>query len=186
MMVSLRLLAHDADHPEAVVSRVAELKRMASDVLEGLHRLAVDLRPASLDHVGLPAALHQFVQTFGRQHDLKIQFMAVGLEGERLTAETETALYRIVQEALTNVARHARASKTDVILERRGDRVVAIVEDDGTGFDPEAFVQSDRLGLLGIRERVEMLGGTLAIESEIGKGTTVLVEVPCGHSYSSG
>ena len=186
MMVSLGLLAHDADRPEAVVSRVAELKRMTSDVLEGLHRLAADFRPASLDHVGLPTALNQFVQAFGRQYYLKVQFMVVGLEGERLMAETETALYRIVQEALTNVARHAHASKADVLLERRGDRVVAIVEDDGIGFDPETSVQSDRLGLLGIRERVEMLDGTLVIESEIGKGTTVFVEVPYAHSYSSG
>lgn len=185
MMISLRLLEQDADHPEVVVSRAVELKRMTSDVLEGLHRLAVDLRPASLDHVGLPTALHQLVQTFSRQFGLRIQFMVEGLEGERLMPETETALYRIVQEALTNVARHAHASKADVILERRGDRVVAIVEDDGIGFDPEAYVQRDRLGLLGIRERVEMLDGTLVIESEIGGGTTVLVEVPYVHSYSS-
>ena len=101
-----------------------------------------------------------------------------------MPATVETALYRVVQEALTNVARHAQATRVDVVLERRGDQVIVLIEDDGVGFDARAAIQSGRLGLVGIRERVGMLGGTLAIESTVGAGTTVLVEVPYGHSHS--
>ncbi|RME40691.1 MAG: hypothetical protein D6796_16880, partial [Caldilineae bacterium] len=118
---------------------------------------------------------------------LTVQFEAVGLEGERLPPEVETALYRIVQEALTNVARHARATRVGVLLERRDDRLVAIVEDDGVGFAPEEVAQTNgRLGLFGMRERAEMLGGTLSIESEPGKGTTIFVEVKHAHSHLPG
>jgi signal transduction histidine kinase len=90
----------------------------------------------------------------------------------------ETALYRIVQESLTNVARHAQATRVDVLVARRDDQVVTIVEDNGSGFDSESAMQTSRMGLLGMRERAEMLNGRLVIESVPGSGTTVLVEVP--------
>jgi signal transduction histidine kinase len=157
---------------------------MTSNVLENLHRLAVDLRPASLDHMGLIAALRQYVEAFERQHGLTMQFEVVGLDDERLPPTVETNLYRIVQEALTNVVRHAQASHVDVLLERRGDQVVTIIEDNGIGFDPDGTGQSTRLGLLGMRERAEMLGGTLAVESSGNSGTTIYVEVPYVHSHS--
>ena len=95
----------------------------------------------------------------------------------------ETALYRIVQEALTNVVRHANATRADVLLERQGDRVITIVEDDGVGFDLAVAVRC-RLGLVGVQERAEMLGGTLVVESTPGAGTTLFVEVPYAHSHS--
>jgi len=184
MMVNLHLLERDAEQIESVRARAAELKRTTNSVMENLHRLAMDLRPASLDHVGLVAALRQYVETFRSQHTLNLQFEAVGLEGERMPREVETAIYRIVQEALTNVARHAHASRVDVVIERRGDSLVAIVEDNGVGFDFDVSTHSNRLGLAGMRERAEMLGGTLTLESETGTGTTVLVEVPYVHSHS--
>jgi PAS domain S-box-containing protein len=182
LMVGLRLLERDADHPEAVLKRVAELRQMADGVLENLHRLAMDLRPASLDHVGLASALQQYVEVFGRQNGLGVQFDALGLEGERLAPEVETNVYRIVQEALTNVVRHAQAKRVSVLLERRGDRLLAIVEDDGVGFDTEEAAARERMGLFGMRERAEMVGGTLALESSPGRGTTIFVEAPYGHS----
>ena len=183
LMVGLRLLEKEAERPEAIVARVAELKRMTDGVLENLHRLAMDLRPASLDHLGLVAALRQYAEAYSRQYGLDVQFEAVGLDGERLPPEMETALYRIVQEALTNVVRHAQATRVDVLLERRSDRVIAIVEDNGIGFDPEAAVMDGHLGLFGMRERAEMLGGTLTVESAPGAGTTVFVEVPYGDTH---
>lgn len=186
MMVNLRLLERDAQRPEIVLTRAAELKQMTDSVLENLHRLAVDLRPASLDHLGLVAALRQYIETFRSQHNLAVQFEAVGLEGERMPTEVETALYRIVQEALTNVVRHASASRVDVILERRNDRLVVVVEDNGAGFDADIALQNGQLGLAGMRERAEMLGGNFVVESEIRKGTTVLVEVPYVHSHPRG
>jgi len=182
LMVGLRLLERQADSPEAVVEQVANLKSQTGDILESLHRLAIDLRPASLDHVGLVGALRQYTQSFSEQHDLPIQFEVVGLDERRLPTAVETNLYRIVQEALTNVVRHARASRIDVLLERRGDQLITIIEDDGVGFDPRAAGQNSRLGLVGMRERAEMLDGTLMVESNGNTGTTIFVEVPYVHS----
>jgi len=100
------------------------------------------------------------------------------LEGKRLTPEIETTLYRVVQEALTNVARHAQATRVSVVLEWRRE-VVLFVEDNGAGFDTEAALAStERLGLRGMRERLALAGGTLVIESEPGKGTTLIVRIP--------
>ena len=178
MMVGLHLLEREIDRPAALVTRIAELKRMADGVLENLHRLAMDLRPASLDHLGLVAALRQHIENFSQQHDLVTQFEAAGLDDERLPPPVETNLYRIVQEALTNIARHAQATHADVLLERRNGQVITIVEDNGVGFEVDKVPQSNRLGLLGIRERAEMLGGTLVVESTPGTGTTIFVEVP--------
>lgn len=183
LMVGLRLLEKEADRPEAIVAQVAELKRMTDGVLENLHRLAMDLRPASLDHLGLVAALRQYAEEYDRQYDLTVQFEAVGLDGERLPPVVETAMYRIVQEALTNVVRHAQAKHADVLLERRDKRIIAVVEDDGVGFDPETAAHDGRLGLFGMRERAEILGGTLVVESAPRAGTTVFVEVPYVHSH---
>jgi PAS domain S-box-containing protein len=183
LVVGLCLLEREADHPEAIVARVAELKSMTKSMSESLHRLATDLRPASLDRLGLVAALRHYLETFGRQHHLAVRFETVDLDDGRLPPQVEASLYRIVQEALTNVMRHAQASRVSVLLKRRGDQVVLILEDDGVGFDPETAAQSGRLGLLGIRERVEALSGTLVVESAVGAGTTVFVEVP-HDSYS--
>jgi signal transduction histidine kinase len=185
LLLGLSLLEREADRPQAVIARATELETMVDEMLENLHRLAMNLRPAALDHLGLVAALEQYIEAFDRQHGVAAQFQTVGLNGERLPPATETALYRIVQEALTNVIRHAQASHVGVLLERRDDQVVTIIEDDGVGFDPDIAMQSSRLGLFGMRERAEMLGGKLVIESTAGKGTTVLVEIPYVHSYSN-
>jgi signal transduction histidine kinase len=184
ILLGLSLLEREANDPEAVLARAMDLENIVDDVLENLHRLAMNLRPASLDHLGLVPALEQYVETFGRQHNLSAAFEAVSIEEKRLPPAVETTLYRVVQEALTNVSRHAQASRVDVLLERRGDQVVTIIEDDGIGFDPKDAMRSGRLGLFGMQERVEMLNGTLIFESAAGKGTTVFVEVPYAHSNS--
>ncbi|MFC1976413.1 GAF domain-containing protein [Chloroflexota bacterium] len=184
LMVGLRLLEREAEHPENVVKQVTELKGQTNDILENLHRLAINLRPASLDHVGLVAALRQYTKTFSEQHNLTMQFEIVGLDDKRLPLTVETNLYRIVQEALTNVVRHAQATRVAVLLERRGDQLITIIEDNGAGFDPQAAGQNSRLGLLGMRERAEMLDGTLVVESTLGTGTTIYVEVPYVYTHS--
>jgi PAS domain S-box-containing protein len=181
LKVGLGLLEREADRAEAVVQGVSVLQQRLDLVLENLRRLAMDLRPASLDHLGLVAALRQYAQQVSDQHSLAVDFEAVG-NIERLPSDVEIALYRIVQEALTNVVRHARATRVDVLLERRGDQLIVLVEDNGVGFEPTAVEQTERLGLFGMRERMEMLGGTLLLESTPGAGTTLLLEVPYGHS----
>lgn len=180
LMVNLGLLERDADSPELVREHTTDLKRIGSEVLDNLHALAVKLRPASLDHLGLVTALEQYIQEFNRQYHLNVQFETVGIDASRLPADIETALFRIVQETLTNVALHAQATQVDVLLNRRNGVLVLTVEDNGIGFNPNQPVNDNRLGLFGMRERVEMLGGKLIIESAPGKGTMISVEVPYG------
>jgi signal transduction histidine kinase len=178
LTVQLGLLEREADHPECIHARVAELKNTASRIQADLHRLAVNLRPASLDHLGLVTALEQFIREFSRQYNINVEFEAVGMQEKRLRIEIETALFRIVQESLTNVVLHAQATRVDVLLSLTNRHVSTIVEDNGVGFLPASNLTDEQLGLFGMRERVKMLGGTLTIESSPGKGTTVKAEVP--------
>ena len=180
----LRLLERDVADGGDVAERVTELLRTTDAVIDGLHRLAADLRPASLDHLGLEAALRQHARATAGTHGLHVRFKARGFTGERLPAVVETALFRVVQEAVTNVVRHARARRVDVLLEHRGDRVLAMVEDDGIGFEPESAQDGEHYGLLGLRERAEALGGSLTVESAPGSGTTIVVEVASADPYS--
>jgi signal transduction histidine kinase len=180
LTVQLGLLDREADQPERIRSGIAELNATTNTIRENLHRLAVNLRPASLDHLGLITALHQFISEFSRQNNIKVEFECVGMQDQenRLPIEIETALFRIVQESLTNVVLHAKATRVDVLLSRRHKHVSAIIEDNGIGFIPTVAMMEDQLGLFGMRERVEMLSGTFTIESSPGKGTTVKAEVP--------
>lgn len=178
-MLGLGQLEKDANQLVDTQSHVQKLKELTNDILEDLHRLAVNLRPASLDHLGLVPALDQFTKSFAMESRLQIHFRANGLqETDRLPIDMETTLYRIVQESLTNILRHAKASHADVILEYRDDSLILIVEDNGIGFDAELPHLNTHVGLLGIQERAEMLGGKLTIESVPGQGTTLVVEVP--------
>jgi PAS domain S-box-containing protein len=178
LMIGLRLLEQDVRDPNATLARAKELRGITESVMEELHRMAINLRPASLDHLGLAAALKQYIETLNERKVVTIEFEALGFENGRLSPAIETSLYRIVQEALTNALLHAQASEIAVILDWRGDCVTVIVEDNGVGFTPEAEANRGRMGLVGMRERAEMLGGTLTVESEIGAGTTIHVEVP--------
>lgn len=174
----LRLLEREIERGEDVGARVAELVKRTDDVIDGLHRLAVDLRPPSLDHLGLDAALRQYARKAGSEFGLTVRYKARGFTEERLPSAVETALYRIVQEAMTNVVRHAKATRVDVLAERRGDRVSVMVEDDGVGFELDATQHGERMGLVGLQERAHALGGSLTVESSPGAGTTIVVEVP--------
>jgi PAS domain S-box-containing protein len=178
LRLGLRLLEREIAEGGSVAGRVAELVRTTDDVIEGLHRLAADLRPASLDHLGLDAALRQYARSAAAKLGVAVHFKARGFTGERLSSAVETTLYRVVQEAMTNVVRHACANRVDLLVERRDDRVLVVVEDDGVGFEPTRAQSGDHFGLLGMRERAEALGGTLTVESSPGKGTTIVVEVP--------
>ncbi|MHB8135705.1 MAG: MASE1 domain-containing protein [Anaerolineaceae bacterium] len=177
MMVQLGLLEREANNPEMIRQTAQELKRIASEVLSNLHEMAVRLRPASLDHLGLVTALKQYISDFSRQHSLDVQFETIGITEKRQSLDIETAIFRIVQESLTNVLLHAHASRVDVLLSQRKNILSVIIEDNGVGFIPENVATHNHLGLFGMRERVEMLGGKFSIESNIGKGTTIQVEV---------
>jgi signal transduction histidine kinase len=120
-------------------------------------------------------ALERLVEGIRERSGISIDFEA-GLLTERLPSEAETALYRIVQEALTNILKHAEARHISVSLARKPGSVTAVIEDDGRGFDPARRVEG--LGLLGMRERIALIGGRVAVESRPGAGTTIAVEVP--------
>ncbi len=179
LTVQLGLLERSMGQPGTLRERIDELKHTANSIQENLHKLAVNLRPASLDHLGLVTTLQQFIAEFNRQYGIPVDLEAVGMEGKRLPIEVETAFFRIVQESLTNVVHHAQASRVDILLNLHDHHVIMIVEDDGVGFLPGSPSLEDHLGLFGMRERIEMLGGTFVIESSPGKGTTVKAEVPC-------
>jgi len=179
LKIGLRLLER-ASGDTAVAARAAHLQGVAEGVQESLHRLAANLRPPSLDHLGLVPALGQLVEDLSGSSGVNVELETIGLDDVRFPSRVETDLYRIAQEAVTNAVRHARAREIGVLLERRRGRLRLIVEDDGCGFDPAGAERNGRLGLVGIRERAETLGGTLLVESGIGSGTTVVVEAPDG------
>jgi signal transduction histidine kinase len=176
LKIGLRLLEQTSEDP-VISKRSADLRRIADEAQEGLHRLAANLRPPVLEHVGLVAALGQLAADLSHSSGVKIDVETVG-EGPRLPWRAETDLFRIAQEALTNALRHAEADEISVLLDRREGRLRLVVEDDGRGFQAETMNHADRLGLVGMRERAELLGGTLVVESGPGSGTTVVVEAP--------
>ena len=178
LAVQLGLLNREVGNQDAVEQRIMELKRIAEDIQYNLHQIAVNLRPASLDHLGLVTALHQYIKDFNRQHEIKVAFEVVGLQDRRLPEDVETAVFRIVQESLTNVVLHASATRADVLVNILENKIISIVEDDGVGFSPTSQIVEDHLGLFGMHERMEMLGGQLTIESSPGRGTAINIEVP--------
>ena len=155
------------------------MRELVVSTLQDVRRLAVELRPKVLDDFGLVPALQRLLETFAEQSGTAVELEA-RIGSERLPPEVETALYRIVQEALTNVVKHAGARHVSVTLTLKAASVVAVVEDDGEGFatDQAAGTTEGGLGIVGMRERVALLGGRLQIESAPGAGTTLVVEVP--------
>ena len=175
ILLGLKTLEEASDVAE-LGDRVATLRARVVETLQDVRRLAVELRPAALDDFGLEPALERLVSGFAEQTGLKVELES-RLQDDRLPQEVETVLYRIVQEALTNIVKHAHADRVSIVVTQRADSVGAIVEDDGRGFDPDQETDGG-IGLLGMRERVALLDGALTIESAEGKGTTLVVEVP--------
>ncbi len=165
---------------ELVVSpvRLRDLKAIVADTLDGVRDLALGLRPSVLNDLGLVPAVRRSVRTFSARHQVPIDLQTLRLEGVRLPPSVETALYRIVQEALTNVVQHANANRVSLLLKARAGAVALIVEDDGQGFEVGRLMRDpvDKrwLGLYGMRERAELLAGTLTIKSALGRGRQYL------------
>jgi signal transduction histidine kinase len=168
----------DSPDEASLRAAVGEVRDLVRSTLQDVRRLAVELRPSALDDFGLVPALERLLDGFAEQTGIAVEFEPA-LAGVRLPAEVETALYRIVQESLTNVVKHADARRVSVVVTRKRDSVSVIVEDDGVGFEPER-AREGGLGLLGMRERVALLGGRVTVESRPGAGTTFVAEVPLG------
>jgi signal transduction histidine kinase len=175
MLLGLRAI-EEAKTPEETREATVRLREQLVDTLHDVRRLAVELRPKALDDFGLVPALERLTATFTEQTSIPVELEAL-LDDIRLPPPVEIALYRIVQEALTNVIKHSRASRVSVLLTRKRDSVAAVIEDDGQGFELED-VRDGGLGLLGMRERIALLDGRLAVESSSSGGTSVVAEVP--------
>jgi PAS domain S-box-containing protein len=161
---------------------VIQAEQLVAQLDDDADRLGLELRPSRVEDLGLLAAVQQHVEEWSAHHQIVAEVESIGWGQERFGAEMETVLYRAIQEALTNVAKHARAEHVSIILEQRGTTVRLTIEDDGQGFDLQAVQhRSDahhQLGLLGMRERIGLVGGTFSIETTPGHGTTLFVHIP--------
>jgi signal transduction histidine kinase len=181
--INVRLAALKADttlNTEDLDHNISRTQQLVEQSVRIVHQFARELRPTVLDDVGLIPALHTFMRSFREQTGIQISFSAFAAV-DRVNGDKRTVLYRVAQEALTNVARHAAASRVDVKIQKLNDAICMRIKDDGKGFQSERVLHaktSKRLGLLGMRERLDMVGGTFNIQSKPGKGTTVLAHVP--------
>lgn len=183
LLLGLKALETPASSPASEL--LEKLRGVATELSKELHDLSVQLRPLVLDDLGLCPALLSYLEEWGAQAGVTAEFHSTGVLSLKLPPAVETTIYRVVQEALTNVLRHAQATGVSVHLERRPGEVRAIVEDNGCGFDAGA-VSPERLGILGMRERAGVVKGTLQIESSPGKGTAVFLCVPLPAGETSG
>ena len=173
MLLGLKAV-EEARSDEERAEALAAVREQVVETLHDVRRLAVELRPKALDDFGLVAALEHLRDTFSEQTGMRVDLEAN--VGGRLPSDVETALYRIVQEALTNIVKHAQARTVSIVLARSVHAITAVIEDDGRGFTPGG--DGDGLGLLGMGERLALLGGKLKLESSPGSGTTIVAEVP--------
>lgn len=180
LLMRLRLARGTADE-EMREQFLNQLHREILETVDAVGRIARGLRPPSLDEVGFEAAILALARSISESHNLRVEIdTGSGMTGTRLRPDAELALYRIVQEALSNVVRHAEATRARVHLERDDERMIIIIEDDGRGFETQQQAGPGHrgLGLIGMAERARFLGGRVAIGSASGAGTRVTVEVP--------
>jgi len=179
--VRLAVLKTEATvNTQGLTKSIARTQKLVEKSVDIVHRFAYDLRPAVLDHLGLIPALHSYMTGFAKSTGIRMTLTAyAGVE--ELSSAKRTTLYRVAQEALTNVARHSEASRVDASIQRLPKAVCMKIKDDGKSFEVERMWharKSQHLGLLGMRERVEMVGGKFTVESAPGHGTTIQVQVP--------
>lgn len=181
LSLGLKSLEGVTPEPSPGRERLRQLRELTDTLGKEVHQLALELRPTALDDLGLFTALTNYAEAWSARSGIAVDFHGNELERERLPPSVETTLYRIVQEGLTNVLKHARARNVSLVLRRTPGQVLAVLEDDGQGFEEEKDMPAGsrpRLGLLGMRERAELVGGTLTVESAPGKGTAIYVRVP--------
>ena len=167
--------------PDTTARRIRELQEATGDVIKSVRRFSQDLRPSILDDLGLLPTLEELTSELNRQDGLQAEFRVLG-EERRLSSEVELMLFRIAQEALNNVRKHAQATRSVTVVELSDSAIKMTVEDNGKGFKPpmlsEHLAAASKLGLIGMHERARLLGGTLVVDSAPGRGTRVIVNVP--------
>ena len=174
-----------APNGKSLKKKIAHTQRLVEKSVDIVHQFASQLRPPALDDLGLIPALHSYVKDFAKRTGLAVHFTSFTRDRtELLDSDKRTVLYRVVQEALSNVAKHAQASRVNVNIRKLRGVIRMEVQDDGKSFEVRGVLSTQRnkgLGLLGMRERVEMVGGRFAVESSPGKGTTIRAEIPFGN-----
>jgi signal transduction histidine kinase len=185
LIMSIESVANSIPPEQSKFSeRLSHLKSFAVRALDSMRKMTLDLRPSTLDDLGLAATVRSYLHTNLEAMGIRATFQNRTRDAE-LTPEVETALFRIIQEAVHNITKYAEASHVKVLLEAKDGRIRAVVEDDGRGFDVDTVYSSrigaHSLGLRGIQERATLLGGTFEIVSQIGKGTRLTVEIPLTH-----
>jgi signal transduction histidine kinase len=181
--VRLAALAREAaTNTKGLDRNIADTQRLVADSVDIVHRFARELRPAVLDDLGLIPALHSFMKIFTERTGIRTHLTAfAGVE--QLETARRTVLFRVAQEALTNVARHAQASRVEVSIQKLAEGISMKIKDDGKSFEVDRVLNAkgrNRLGLLGMRERLEMVGGSFDIKSAKGQGTTITAIMPLG------
>lgn len=180
LAIGLRGAQTSLEKSRLLRQQLRQLEEMAGQALGNMRHLVNELRPALLDDMGLPAALRHHIKNYQNYTGIATT-LTMGENNYRLSENVETILFRIIQEALTNVARHARAKNAWVNLQCDNQTAILEVKDDGRGFDPQPILngKSDKgVGLMGIQERVNLVAGNLLIQSEVGGGTTLTVQIP--------
>jgi signal transduction histidine kinase len=159
--------------------KLANVRGIAAQALQDLRNLIYDLRPEALGSLGLVPALRSQVEKYLESAGVEVQLKAVGLK-DSMPADMEIAIFRVVQEGITNIARHAEATNAQILLNRKADRLIVRIEDNGGGFDPSQIMNGNMQawGLRGMKERITLLGGEFYIGSKPGSGTLILAEVP--------
>ena len=172
-------ITENCDDLEDIKTHIEDMRLRTAQTLQEIRRLAADLRPAALDDLGLISALEGYIYEFSRKTNTVVDFQPQQVGQIRLPHEVEILLYRVIQESLTNTARHANATRIEVALTYENGRIGVVVSDNGQGFDPAKVLNAENrsLGILGMRERVELLGGQFKLTSVPGKGTKIHVEL---------
>ena len=162
------------------------METLAKQLDRDVDFLVWEMRPTALDDLGLQEALTNYAQNWSKHFGIPVEWQTSGMKDYRLTSDIETMLYRIAQEGLNNIAKHAQASSVGIVLDRRTDHVSLIIEDNGLGFDTgeSSDMNNKGLGLAGMRERAALVGGTVALESQPGQGVTIIVRIPIPRSLS--
>jgi signal transduction histidine kinase len=189
LMMGLEML-ENTDSILGIKERVEDLRFIANSVLGELHDIALELRPSILDDLGLEAALQQYIKDWSNKFRVNGDLHCYGILNYRFPAQVELTVYRVVQEALTNIAKYAQANSVSIIVERKKSVLTAIVEDNGIGFELQHVLASPlkekKLGIFGMKERVSVIGGEFTIESEPGVGTTIYAKIPLERVVSHG
>jgi PAS domain S-box-containing protein len=189
LLLRLKSIPAQEQLPPQIAEHLQELEKLTRHLMQQSRRLALDLRPETLDKLGLSTALRRFTQEWSQHSGVPVDFHSQNFDECRLPSDMETTIYRVAQEALSNILRHAGARQVSVLLERHPQQVVLLIEDDGRGFDVKNALNlplpQRRLGLMGMYERVALVHGMLKVESHPGQGTTIVARIPIPQSLES-